>query len=206
MKIINFISGKDLGGPKQSFILYSEVLINLGFEVRSVIRQGAPLKEIMQSMDINIDEINYIRTTHPWFIKKSIQNLRRLLLPMNASVVFVHKQLDIELVRGALGNNIKIVGKSLRKKLLSFLFVKFDNHVFLINLLFHSMYTLHNHKALRALPIQKGLRLKPTAFFSDSMYFSYHFLVRLWQKYYLINQNLGIIIFHNFWILGKVII
>ena len=58
MNIINFISGKDLGGPKQSFILYSEVLINLGFEVRSVIRQGAPLKEIMQSMDIDVDEVS----------------------------------------------------------------------------------------------------------------------------------------------------
>ena len=110
MKVINFISGKDLGGPKQSFILYSEVLINLGFEVRSVIRQGAPLKEIMQSMDIDVDEVSYVRTTHPLFIKKSIQNLRKALLPMNASVIFVHKQLDIELVRGALGNNIKIIG------------------------------------------------------------------------------------------------
>ena len=110
MKVINFISGKDLGGPKQSFILYSEVLINLGFEVRSVIRQGAPLKEIMQSMDIDVDEVSYVRTTHPLFIKKSIQNLRKALLPMNASVIFVHKQLDIELVRGALGNNAKIIG------------------------------------------------------------------------------------------------
>jgi len=110
MKIINFISGKDLGGPKQSFILYSEVLLNLGFQVNSVIRQGAPLKEIMQSMDIDVDEVSYVRTTHPLFIKKSIQNLRKALLPMNASVIFVHKQLDIELVRGALGNNAKIVG------------------------------------------------------------------------------------------------
>jgi glycosyltransferase involved in cell wall biosynthesis len=110
MKIINFISGKDLGGPKQSFILYSEVLLSLGFQVNSVIRQGAPLKEIMQSMDIDVDEVSYVRTTHPLFIKKSIQNLRKSLLPMNASVIFVHKQLDIELVRGALGNNIKIVG------------------------------------------------------------------------------------------------
>ena len=110
MQIVNFISGKDLGGPKQSFILYSEVLLNLGFQVNSVIRQGAPLKEIMQSMDIEVDEVNYIRTTHPWFVKKSIQNLRKALLPMNASVIFVHKQLDIELVRGALGNNAKIIG------------------------------------------------------------------------------------------------
>jgi glycosyltransferase involved in cell wall biosynthesis len=110
MKIINFISGKDLGGPKQSFILYSEVLLNLGFQVNSVIRQGAPLKEIMQSMDIDVDEVSYVRTTHPLFIKKSIQNLRKALLPMNASVIFVHKQLDIELVRGALGNNAKIIG------------------------------------------------------------------------------------------------
>jgi glycosyltransferase involved in cell wall biosynthesis len=29
---------------------------------------------------------------------------------MNASIIFVHKQLDIELVRGALGNNAKIIG------------------------------------------------------------------------------------------------
>jgi glycosyltransferase involved in cell wall biosynthesis len=64
----------------------------------------------MQSMDIDVDEVSYVRTTHPLFIKKSIQNLRKALLPMNASVIFVHKQLDIELVRGALGNNIKIVG------------------------------------------------------------------------------------------------
>jgi glycosyltransferase involved in cell wall biosynthesis len=110
MKIINFISGKDLGGPKQSFILYSEVLLNLGFKVNSIIRKGAPLKEIMQSMNIEVDEVSYIRTTHPWFVKKSIQNLRKSLLPMNASVIFVHKQLDIELVRGALGNNVKIIG------------------------------------------------------------------------------------------------
>ena len=110
MKVINFISGKDLGGPKQSFILYSEVLLNLGFRVNSVIRQGAPLKEIMQSMDIDVDEVSYVRTTHPLFVKKSIQNLRKALLPMNASVIFVHKQLDIELVRGALGNNAKIIG------------------------------------------------------------------------------------------------
>jgi len=110
MKIINFISGKDLGGPKQSFILYSEVLLNLGFQVNSVIRQGAPLKGIMQSMNIDVDEVSYIRTTNPLFIKKSIQNLRKALLPMNASVIFVHKQLDIELVRGALGNNAKIIG------------------------------------------------------------------------------------------------
>jgi glycosyltransferase involved in cell wall biosynthesis len=86
------------------------VLLNLGFQVNSVIRQGAPLKEIMQSMDIDVDEVSYVRTTHPLFIKKSIQNLRKALLPMNASVIFVHKQLDIELVRGALGNNAKIIG------------------------------------------------------------------------------------------------
>jgi glycosyltransferase involved in cell wall biosynthesis len=110
MKIINFISGKDLGGPKQSFILYSEVLLNLGFQVNSVIRQGAPLKEIMQSIGIKVDEVSYTRTTHPWFVKKSMQKLRNAFYPMNASVIFVHKQLDIELVRGALGNETKIIG------------------------------------------------------------------------------------------------
>jgi len=110
MKTINFISGKDLGGPKQSFILYSEVLLNLGFQVNSVIRQGAPLKEIMQSMDIDVDEVSYVRSTHPLFIKKSMQKLKEAFDPMDASVIFVHKQLDIELVRGALGNNIKIIG------------------------------------------------------------------------------------------------
>lgn len=110
MKIINFISGKDLGGPKQSFLLYSEVLIGLGFKVNSVIRQGAPLKQIMQSMAIEVNEVSYIRSTHPVFFKRSIQKLRKILQPMDASVVFVHKQIDIELIRGALGNSIKIIG------------------------------------------------------------------------------------------------
>jgi len=110
MKIINFISGKDLGGPKQSFILYSEVLLDLGFKVNSVIRQGAPLKDIMQSMNINVDEVSYIRTIHPLFVKKSIQKLKGALQPINAEVIFVHKQIDIELVRGALGDAIKIIG------------------------------------------------------------------------------------------------
>ncbi len=110
MTIINFISGKDLGGPKQSFILYSELLIKFGFKVNSVIRQGAPLKEILQSMGIHVDEVSYIRTTHPLFVKKSIQKLRESLRPMNASMIFVHKQLDIELVRRALGDEVKIIG------------------------------------------------------------------------------------------------
>ena len=87
MKIINFISGKDLGGPKQSFILYSEVLLDLGFKVNSVIRQGAPLKDIMQSMNINVDEVSYIRTIHPLFVKKSIQKLKGALQPINAEVI-----------------------------------------------------------------------------------------------------------------------
>jgi glycosyltransferase involved in cell wall biosynthesis len=64
----------------------------------------------MQSMDIDVDEVSYIRSTHPLFIKKSIQKLNKVLYPINASVIFVHKQLDIELVRSALGNNIKIIG------------------------------------------------------------------------------------------------
>jgi len=40
MKIINFISGKDLGGPKQSFVLYSKSLSDIGEDVVSVIHKG----------------------------------------------------------------------------------------------------------------------------------------------------------------------
>lgn len=110
MNIINFISGKDLGGPKQSFILYSEVLNNLGHQLHSIVRQGAPLKNVMQKMGMPVNEINYIRSTNALLVKKSIKILKETLSPINASVIFVHKQIDIELIRRALGKEIKIFG------------------------------------------------------------------------------------------------
>ena len=110
MKIINFISGKDLGGPKQSFVLYSELLKSLGYDVFSVIKHGAHLKSIMQSMRIDVCEVSYVRSTHPLLINRSIQKLKSAFHSMNADVIFVHKQIDIELVRKALGSGIKIFG------------------------------------------------------------------------------------------------
>ena len=61
-------------------------------------------------MGIDVCEVSYIRSTHPLLINKSIQKLRVVFNPMNADIIFVHKQMDIELVRKALGSSIKIFG------------------------------------------------------------------------------------------------
>ena len=110
MKIINFISGKDMGGPKQSFILYSEILISFDYEVTSLIRQGALLKHAMKDMGILTKEVDYIRSTHPVFKGKAVNHLKNTISPINAPIILVHKQIDIELVRNALGDDIKIIG------------------------------------------------------------------------------------------------
>lgn len=110
MKIINFISGKDMGGPKQSFALYSELLVSMGHDVISVIRKGAPLKELLKSIDTEVVEVSYIRSVHPLFFKRSARIIKKTMLPYHAQVVLVHKQIDIPLVKAALGKHVYIVG------------------------------------------------------------------------------------------------
>ncbi len=110
MKIINFISGKDMGGPKQSFVLYSEVLALMGHDVVSIIRKGAPLKKLLKSIDTEVMEVSYIRSVHPLFFRQSVAAMKEVMFPYHAQVVLVHKQIDIPLVRAALGTHVYIIG------------------------------------------------------------------------------------------------
>ena len=110
IKVVNFISGKDLGGPKQSFLLYSEAISNLGHDVISVTRKGAPLIDILHSMKMNVKEVDYIRSINILFKKNAITKLREVLKPLEADIIFVHKQVDIELVREAVGDDVRIIG------------------------------------------------------------------------------------------------
>jgi glycosyltransferase involved in cell wall biosynthesis len=110
MKILNFISGKDLGGPKQSFILYTKVLDAMGYDVISVVKKGAKIKDILLSKNLKVYEVNYLRLSF-WFLKKlAIYKLSKSLIDIKPDLIFVHKQIDIELLRGVFGDIIPIIG------------------------------------------------------------------------------------------------
>lgn len=109
MRVINFISGKDLGGPKQSFVLYTEVFSKLGLQVESFVKKDASLIPLLKSKNYAVHEVNYIRSTHPLIINRTIKQLRTAFLKYSTSVFFVHKQIDVELLRKALGDKVKIV-------------------------------------------------------------------------------------------------
>jgi len=82
----------------------------MGHNVVSIVRKGAPLREALSNMKLAVDEVSYIRSVHPLVFEDSVKRIRKAMLPYNAKVVFVHKQIDIPLVRAALGKNTIIIG------------------------------------------------------------------------------------------------
>ena len=110
MKIINFISGKDLGGPKQSFILYSKSLLDMGEDVVSVIRKGAAIEPILNKMNLPVRIVTYSRATQYLFNKSAVKNIQDIMQPLKADLIFVHKQSDFKMVRDAVGTMVKIIG------------------------------------------------------------------------------------------------
>jgi glycosyltransferase involved in cell wall biosynthesis len=110
LKIINFISGKDLGGPKQSFLLYSKALKNNNIEVVSIIKKGAKLASLLKSNNLEYNEISYVRSSFFLFKYFAIKKLKKELKKYKNYTFLVHKQVDIELIRKALGNDVKIIG------------------------------------------------------------------------------------------------
>ena len=110
MKIINFISGKDLGGPKQSFILYSKSLLDMGEEVISVVRKGAAIEPILNEMDFPVRTVTYSRLTQYLFNKSAVKNIQDIIQPLQADLIFVHKQSDFKMIREAAGAAVKIIG------------------------------------------------------------------------------------------------
>ena len=110
MKIINFISGKDLGGPKQSFVLYSKSLSDMGEEVISVVRKGAAIEPILNEMNLPVQTVTYSRLTQYLFNKSAVKNIQNIMQPLQADLIFVHKQSDFKMVREAVGATVKVIG------------------------------------------------------------------------------------------------
>lgn len=107
--IINFISGRDLGGPKQSFVFYAKILKKLHPQLICIIRKGALLKNLLTKQDLDYAEVNYYRTGLPslWPFKKT--SAVKTLQSYNPKLIFVHKTLDIKWIAKALPNT-KIIG------------------------------------------------------------------------------------------------
>ena len=110
MKIINFISGTDLGGPKQIFVLYSEIMANLGHDVHPVIRQGAKFKPMLESLKLPIHEVSYSRITQQFAKTIVIKKLQAVIESIQPDVIITHKSSDLEILRKAAGENIRIIG------------------------------------------------------------------------------------------------
>jgi len=110
MIIINFISGRDMGGPKQSFILYAKLFKKLNYDCINIVRSGAKLENALKNEGLNVKGISYFRTLKEPFKTFSIKKIKKIFIPINADIIFIHKQIDIELVREALGDKAKIIG------------------------------------------------------------------------------------------------
>ena len=102
MKVVNIISGKDLGGPKQSFIDYGTMLTNLGLEVHYIVRPKAKCLEYLShipSKQVHI--INYYRSNIKFIKKHSIKKLTKTLNLIEPKIIFAHKQFDLSLLKPA---------------------------------------------------------------------------------------------------------
>ena len=109
MKIVNLISGKDLGGPKQTFVHYSDNLCQLGHQVTSVIRPKAQLEPLLKQRKLDYLLLNYPRTRLPLLKNLAINRLRQLFTQQNADLVIVHKPIDAALARAALPENCQLI-------------------------------------------------------------------------------------------------
>jgi len=109
MKIVNLISGKDLGGPKQTFLHYSDNLRQLGHQVTSVIRPKAQLEPLLKQRKLDYVLLDYPRTRFPLLKNIAVKRLKKLFLQQNADLVIVHKPIDAALARAALPENCQLI-------------------------------------------------------------------------------------------------
>ena len=109
MKIVNLISGKDLGGPKQTFVHYSDNLCQLGHQVTSVIRPKAQLEPLLKQHKLDYLLLDYPRTRLPLLKNLAINRLRQLFTQQDVDLVIVHKPIDALLARAALPENCQLI-------------------------------------------------------------------------------------------------
>ncbi|MDP6190195.1 MAG: glycosyltransferase, partial [Gammaproteobacteria bacterium] len=109
MHIVNLISGKDLGGPKQAFVHYSDNLRHLGHQVTSIIRPGAQVQQLLDKQHLDYRLLDYPRSRLPGFRHVAQQRLRQLLTHTQPDLLIVHKPIDAALVRPVLPTHCKLV-------------------------------------------------------------------------------------------------
>jgi len=109
LNIANFISGKDLGGSKQSFLLYSEAINSLEYNLVSIIKKGAKIKSALDTLNLRVLEIEYFRLNFSFIRNNAISRIRKALNPLKLDIIFIHKPIDVMLTRMALGDELKII-------------------------------------------------------------------------------------------------
>ncbi len=110
MKVLNFISGRNLGGSKQAFLDFSLMCWQSGFEVHSMIRTRAPLKALLQKMPQpiaeNIIEIDYMRLRWLGFKQHALKQFKKATDGLVPDVIIVHKPMDVYFLRQTFPNKI----------------------------------------------------------------------------------------------------
>lgn len=113
VSVLNFISGRNLGGSKQAFLDYTLMCSQRGFEVHSMIRTRSPLKGMLLKMSpsvaANIIEVNYVRLKWPLFKQWALRQFKKATVDVYPDVILVHKPIDLFFIRKTFPN-IKIVG------------------------------------------------------------------------------------------------
>lgn len=109
MRIVNLISGKDLGGPKQAFVHYSDNLRYLGHQVTSIIRPEAQVQGLLDQRQLDYQFLDYPRSLLPGFRHLAQRRLKALFEQIPADLVLVHKPIDAALIKPILPNHCKLV-------------------------------------------------------------------------------------------------
>ena len=109
MRIVNLISGKDLGGPKQAFVHYSDNLRYLGHQVTSIIRSGAQVQALLDQRQLDYQFLDYPRSRLPGFRHLAQRRLQALVKQTPADLVLVHKPIDAALIKPVLPSQCQLV-------------------------------------------------------------------------------------------------
>jgi|GEM_PF-245629 len=108
MHIVNLISGKDLGGPKQAFVHYSDNLRDLGQQVTSIIRPGAQVQSLLDQKQLPYQFLDYPRSRLPGFKHLAQYRLHKLLVKLQPDLLLVHKPIDAHLAKPVLNKGCRL--------------------------------------------------------------------------------------------------
>lgn len=96
-KIIHFISGKGLGGPKTVFLAHQKIFEDLGYDVTPVVRLGASLQSYFDHK--KVDTISYWRVPIPFFRRFVLSAIRDYVNKKDPDLIWLHKPIDTLLWR-----------------------------------------------------------------------------------------------------------